>query len=165
MKYRLGSVGPGIEENQWSQTTNSRASAFNTGSWSGLKHFITSPAGREAALLRVIRHEAGVVDRRVRIAELGRPGRIRPAQLLKDVHEARDLDLDPSRRGRPRRRTGLPPKLFDSVPFSPSMVVGRPVVASVPSMPGEPEHMVERPILEHQHEDVFDAVTEADSQK
>src|SRR2546428_7862369 len=42
-KSRFGHVGPGMAENQWSQTANSRASAFMTGSWSGRKHRITRP--------------------------------------------------------------------------------------------------------------------------
>ncbi len=41
---RFGSVGPGMELNHRSQTTNSRARAFRTGNWSGPKLFITSPA-------------------------------------------------------------------------------------------------------------------------
>jgi hypothetical protein len=40
-KARLGSVGPGTDENHRSHTANSRASAVNAGSLRGSKHFIT----------------------------------------------------------------------------------------------------------------------------
>ena len=40
MKNRLGNVGPGTDENHWSHTANSRASAFSTGNCSGPKHFM-----------------------------------------------------------------------------------------------------------------------------
>src|SRR5262245_22691669 len=43
-KKRLGSVGPGMEENQRSQTTNSCARAVVTGTWSGVKHRM-APSG------------------------------------------------------------------------------------------------------------------------
>ena len=43
-KNRLGQVGPGTEENHWSQMANSVASVWMTGSCRGVsKHFITSP--------------------------------------------------------------------------------------------------------------------------
>ena len=41
MKKRLGQVGPGMDENHWSHTTNSRASAFITGTCSGEKPVMT----------------------------------------------------------------------------------------------------------------------------
>ena len=40
-KKRFGHVGPGIDENQRSQTANSRASVVSTGSCSGSKHLMT----------------------------------------------------------------------------------------------------------------------------
>src|SRR6476620_368189 len=44
-KKRFGQVGPGIDANQASQTTNSPASLFNTGRLGGLKHCIGVLAG------------------------------------------------------------------------------------------------------------------------
>src|SRR5438445_1246414 len=54
-KNRLGQVGPGIDENQLSQTTNSPASASRTGSVLAVsKHFITSPGSAPLALCLAI---------------------------------------------------------------------------------------------------------------
>src|SRR5947209_17492792 len=42
MNMRLGIVGPGTSQCQWSQRQNSPANWFKAGSWSGEKHCMTS---------------------------------------------------------------------------------------------------------------------------
>src|SRR3981081_2697071 len=88
MKQRLGQVGPGRDENQWSHTANSAASACITGNWSGRKALMTaagsplapllarSPASREAKPELVMAGEpppaGGAGARQDRLAARGR---------------------------------------------------------------------------------------------